>query len=224
MRFAAGTPPPPAPSPAEELLARYPVLRPPVSTAAAAVTIVLRDGSAGPETLLIERAANPDDPASGDVALPGGHVDEGDGSLATTALRELREEVGLGPADLSGPLRFVGASLARRFGLHVGVFAVGLSTTSAPPTIGSPEEVAHVFWLPHGVLVDSRLLTRDTDRGPVRVVASVHEGHVVWGFTRRVLRDFFGLPAEDPTQGPAFSDRRSDPDGSSPSGPTEDRR
>jgi len=206
MRGAAGASPRSPRTSADQLLARFPVLRPPVSTAAAAVTIVLRDGTDGPETLLIERAVNPADPASGDVALPGGHVDEEDGSLAGTALRELREEVGLGSADLDGPLRFVGASLARRFGLHVGVFAVGLSTTSAAPTIGSPEEVAHVFWLPRGALEESRALTRDTDRGPVRVLASVHDGHVVWGFTRRVLRDFFGLPAEDPPQGPAFSD------------------
>ena len=208
---------PGAPAGVEELLARYPVLRPPVSTAGAAVTIVLRDGEAGPETLLIERAANPSDPASGDVALPGGRVDESDGSLAHTALRELREEVGLGPTDLTGPLRFVGATPAPRFGLHVGVFAAALGTQSGPPTVGSPEEVAHVFWLPLSKLTESRLVSRDTERGEWRFLATLHDGHVVWGFTRRVLREFSALPAEDPPEGPVLP-RQGVPTGGAPRG------
>ncbi len=190
----------------EQLLARFPVLRPPVTTAGAAVTIVVRDGATEVEALLIERARNVSDPASGDVALPGGHVDEADGSLAATALRELREEVGLEPGDLDGPPRFVGASLARRFGIHVGVFAARLGSRATAPTVGSPKEVAHVFWLPGSVLAVSRPIQRDTERGPVRFLATVHDEHVVWGFTRRVLRDFFDLPVEDVPQGPAFSD------------------
>jgi 8-oxo-dGTP diphosphatase len=205
MRFAADASRDAPARSAAELLARFPVLRPPISTAGAAVTLVLRDGESTVETLLIRRAENPDDPASGDVALPGGHVEERDGSLANTALRELREEVGLGPTDLEGPLRFVGANLARRFGLHVGIFAVKLAATAAVPTVGSPEEVASIFWLPERALAQGRLVIRDTDAGPLRVMASVYDGHLVWGFTRRVLREFFDLPSEDPTQGPAFS-------------------
>jgi len=193
-----------APSSVAAWVERFPVLRPPVSTAGAAVTIVLRDGASGVEALLIERAANPEDPASGEVALPGGRVDESDGSLASTALRELREEVGLGAADLSGPLRFVGAVPAPRFRLHVGVFAAVLSSTASPPTVGSPQEVAHVFWLPQDALGESRLVTQE---GARRVVASVHNGHVVWGFTRRVLREFFALPDEDAADGPVLPAR-----------------
>jgi 8-oxo-dGTP diphosphatase len=194
----------------DALLARFPVLHPPASTARAAVTIVLRDGASDVEALLIERAVRPEDPASGDVALPGGHVDEADGSLATTALRELREEVGVSASDLDGPLRFVGSNLARRFGIQVGVFAARLAERAGPPTIGDPEEVAHVFWLPSRALAESRLLNRDTSKGPVKIRATVHEGHVVWGFTRRVLREFFELPEEDTPLGPAFSDRKAE--------------
>lgn len=208
MRTETGPPAPSASSSLGELLGRFPVLRPPLSTAGAAVTIVLRNGPSGAETLLIERATNPEDPASGEVALPGGRVEERDGSLLTTALRELREEVGLGPADLTGPTRFVGSVPAPRFGLHVGVFVAQLSETGAPPTIGSPTEVAHVFWLPSGTLAESRLVTRETVRGPTRVLATVHNGHLVWGFTRRVLRDFFGLPPEDSAEGPVLPEPR----------------
>jgi len=204
MRLAAGPPTVPPCASAVGLLARYPVLRPPVSTAGAAVTIVLRDGAADVEALLIERATNPADPASGEVALPGGRVDDRDSSLAGTALRELREEVGLGPSDLLGPPRFVGATPAPRFRTHVGVFAAALSTTAAAPTIGDPSEVAHVFWLPLGELSESRMLSRETERGTVRVLGTVHDGHLVWGFTRRVLREFAGLPLEDQPVGPVL--------------------
>ncbi len=182
---------------ARELVERFPVLRPPVSTAGAAVTIVLRDGASEVETLLIQRAINPEDPASGDVALPGGRVDEGDGSLAVTALRELREEVGLGAADLAGPLRFVGATTARRFSVHVGVFAALLSGAAASVTVGSPEEVAAVFWLPRSSLRDSQLVTRESAGASRRVFGTLHGGHLVWGFTRRVLREFYGLPPDE---------------------------
>ena len=202
--------PDPGPSPqrtpvsAAGLLERFPVLHPPSSTAGAAVTIVVRDGATEVEALLIERAVNPEDPASGDVALPGGRVDESDGSLASTALRELREEVGLGPADLAGPLHFVGAVPAHRFGLHVGVFAGELSAKAGRPTVGSPDEVATIFWLPRGAVGESRLVNREIDQEPRRILATVHEGHVVWGFTRRVLRDFFGFPSEDRPDGPVL--------------------
>lgn len=178
-------------------VARFPTLSPPVSTAGAAVTIVLRDGRTDVEVLVIERANNPRDPASGDVALPGGHVDERDGSLAETALRELGEEVGLSRTDLGGPLRFVGPTPARRFGLVVGVFAAELAERAPGPTIGSPTEVAHVFWLPRTALSQRTTITRDGGpNGPFSTFGSVHDGHLVWGFTRRVLREFFDLPQE----------------------------
>ncbi|HTT15972.1 MAG TPA: CoA pyrophosphatase [Thermoplasmata archaeon] len=215
MRPETGEDPFPSSRSAAELLERHPILHPPVSTAGAAVTIVLRDGAHGPETLLIERATNASDPASGDVALPGGRVEDRDGSLATTALRELREEVGLGAGDLAGPLRFVGATPAPRFRLHVGVFAARLGDAAGPPTVGSPTEVAHVFWLPLRSLAESRFVTRNGPTGPRPVRATVHEGHVLWGFTRRVLREFTDLPPEDRPEGPVTVSTHGDPRGGS---------
>jgi len=196
------------------LLARFPVLTPPVTTAGAAVMIVLRNGLHEVETLLIVRATNPDDPASGHVAFPGGHVGEGDGSLTATALRELEEEVGLKSSDLAGPPHYVGTNFAPRFGLHVGVFAATIGSVATPPTPRNPTEVAHVFWLPRSTLGITRRVTRQTPRGPAQVNATVVDGQVLWGFTRRVVREFFGLPTEDELGGPAFahvSDRENEP-------------
>jgi 8-oxo-dGTP pyrophosphatase MutT (NUDIX family) len=187
-----------------ELLARFPRLTPPVSTARAAVTIVLRQGSGDVEVLLIERAENPTDPASGHVALPGGRVDPRDGSLADTALRELEEEVGIPPSDVLASLRFVRTETARRFGMDVGIFAAELPMSASPPTARSAVEVAHVFWLPRRSLSETRPTPRMTPSGTVTVNATHHDGHVLWGFTRRVLRQFFALPTEDEALGTPF--------------------
>lgn len=196
-----------APRALPDLLHRYPAETPPVSTAGAAVTIVLREGRQAIETLLIERTERATDPASGQVALPGGHVDDGDGSLLATALRELEEEVGLTRADLRDGPRFVGASEASRFRLVVGVFAAALGPDGRAPSVRSANEVAHVFWLPRSALATTARVHRETVQGYTEVNATVFEGHVLWGFTRRVIRDFFGLPPEDVLAGPLFADR-----------------
>ena len=200
------TTPPSTPLPSiDALLERFPTDRPPVSLAGAAVTIVLRDGASDVELLLIERTVAESDPASGQVALPGGHVAEGDGNLARTALRELEEEVGLSEGDLDGPLHYTGTVHASRFGLDVGVFAGRLGARAQPPSLRSPREVAHVFWLPRSALEVVQKVHRDTSQGSIPVNATVFEGHVLWGFTRRVLREFFGYPGEDGSFGALFA-------------------
>src|SRR5690348_13096517 len=71
----------------------------------AAVALVLIDGADGLEILLIRRAERADDPWSGQVALPGGRYEPGDGDLLTTAMRETREETGV---DLAAAERLGG--------------------------------------------------------------------------------------------------------------------
>jgi 8-oxo-dGTP diphosphatase len=187
------------------LLQRFEPLTPPPSSAGAAVTIVLREGDREVEVLLIERTVDPEDPASGQVALPGGHVGEGDPSLVATALRELEEEVGLTMTDLDGPLKYVATLFAARFGIHVAVFAARLADAAGLPSARSIEEVAHVFWLPRSALGVTRQVHRETPFGYRAFNASIVDGHVLWGFTRRVLRQFFELPTEDDLLGPSFA-------------------
>ena len=196
--------PEPTPPSVDAWLARFSTGSPPLGHAGAAVTIVLRPGQEDVEVLLIERTQREGDPAAGQIALPGGHVAEEDGDLARTALRELAEEVGLDASDLEGELRYVGTEHARRFGLSVAVFAAPLGATPRPAFPRSAEEVAHVFWLPRGALERTQLVHRETGRGLIEVPATVYERHVLWGFTRRVLRQFFELKAEDDTVGPVF--------------------
>ena len=200
------TAPPSVPSGSiDELLHRFPSDPPPTSLAGAAVTIVLRDGDSDVELLLIERTVAESDPASGQVALPGGHVSEADGNLTRTALRELEEEVGLSEGDLEGPLHYVSTEHAYRFGVDVGVFAGRLGAHAQPPGLRSPREVAHVFWLPRSALETSQRVHRDTSRGEILVDATVYQGHVLWGFTRLVVREFFGYPGDDGSFGAVFA-------------------
>lgn len=194
-----------APATIEGLLGRFPEGSPPTGTAGAAVMILLRDGRSEVETLLIERTERPTDPASGQVAFPGGRVEDSDGSLAVTVLRELQEEVGLTEADLAGPPHYVGTEQALRFGLEVAIFAATLAPDGKPATVLSADEVAHVFWMPRSALGVTRRVHRETGRGLVEVPATVHDGHVLWGFTRRILREFFGMDTEDEWGGPAFA-------------------
>ncbi|MCI4353767.1 MAG: NUDIX domain-containing protein [Thermoplasmata archaeon] len=175
------------------LLARFGEGSPPHGSAGAAVLLVLRAGRSDVEALLIERAIRDGDPASGQIGLPGGRVAPDDGALVATAIRECREEVGVGEADVLAPPRFVRFANASAVGLQVGVFAAELGPAGRSPMAASPAEVAHVFWLPRGALRVKRRVVRDTITGPREVDATVVDTHVLWGFTRRVLLDFFEI-------------------------------
>lgn len=169
--------------------------RPPANgTAGAAVLIVLRAAGPEVEVLLIERAERAGDPGSSQVGLPGGRVDPRDVDLRATALREAEEEVGLAADDLAGPPRYFTTEYARAFGLHVAVFASGWRSDGRAPVARDRREVASVYWLPEKALARVAAVARETRWGPREVDAAVHDGHVLWGFTLRVLREFFGLP------------------------------
>ncbi|MCI4336122.1 MAG: CoA pyrophosphatase [Thermoplasmata archaeon] len=152
---------------------------------------LLRDGQQDQEVLLMERTVRTDDPASGQVSLPGGHVDPADKTLRDTALRELQEEIGLSAFDLVETPRFVGVKSAPRFGLQVGVFASALAPTAPGQFHPSPREVADIFWLPLGALSQRTSVLRETRLGPAQVEAVVHHSHVVWGLTLRILLEAF---------------------------------
>jgi 8-oxo-dGTP diphosphatase len=168
---------------------------PPAGAAGAAVLILLRPHPRSPEvaTLLMERAERAGDPGSGQISLPGGRAEAGDRDLAATALRESAEEVGLRVEALVGPPRYVATDPARAFGLTVAIFAAELRSDAAELTGQDPREVASTFWMPLRQLARTEPVERSTSSGPRAVEAAVYEGHVVWGFTRGVLRRFVGL-------------------------------
>ncbi len=161
----------------------------------AAVAAVFRDTGGDAELLFIQRAAQPHDPWSGQIAFPGGREEPGDADLFATAERETREELGLdlpthairlGPLD---PLRARSRRKIRPLVIHPFAWVMESET---PPLHAVPnDEVAHAFWFPVRELADpKRQLWYDAFRTevPMRFPAIDLGGdRVLWGLTHRMV-------------------------------------
>ena len=169
----------------------------------AAVLILLRSGAHGVEVLAEQRTERPSDPWSGHVGLPGGRGNPEDRSMRETVLRELREEVGILPQEIDGPPRLFDVRRARPSGLRVAVFAGRLLSTGGGTPNVDPEEVASTFWFPISALLRTEARPRSTVFGEIQVETVPYEGHVVWGFTLRLLRDFDAWLRQPATGGDA---------------------
>ena len=169
-----------------------PILAEDTGYARAAVAVVLRDGTAGAELIVIHRSHRRGDPWSGHMALPGGRHDQSDRSLLATAIRETREEVGVDleeHGELLGPLddlRAIGRG--RPLNLIITPFVCAVT---APVTL-SPDrrEVQSAFWVPLASLRHQDV--RGTFRHQVGGLetaypAFIYEGHTIWGLTHRIL-------------------------------------
>jgi 8-oxo-dGTP pyrophosphatase MutT (NUDIX family) len=164
----------------------------------AAVTLILRKGTAGLEVLFIERATHDGDPWSGNLGFPGGKAENTDKSPRQAAEREVREEIGLDlcSARYLGRLSDItGAHLP----VHVACFVYGVDEL---PPFALSNEIRDCFWVTLAEL-----------RNPERhIVAPVHFGvahlerpailipqpdkPVLWGLTYRLVMQFLELLPE----------------------------
>ena len=173
----------------------------------AAVALVLRGPRGAPdppvrdcEVLVIRRSDSPRDPWSGQMALPGGSVDEADDGLVATAVRETLEETGLrldGRRDLLGRLE-----TARPMGVRLPVITIWPFVFRAAPDpvarVGSAE-VASVHWFRVRDLADdgNRGSYPWREGGLVRWFPCIEmEGRVIWGLTYRILTGFLEVVGE----------------------------
>lgn len=156
-------------------------------------------GGAGPrqqrpedlDVLLLSRAATLRT-HSGQIAFPGGAIDDTDVDPAAAALREANEETGLDPAgvELLGTLRPLPLAVSNF--LVTPTLAWWRRPTPVAPV--DPGETSEVFRVPVGHLLDpeNRAVTEFTGRGrTVRMPAFTVDGRVVWGFTGLVLAGLF---------------------------------
>jgi 8-oxo-dGTP pyrophosphatase MutT (NUDIX family) len=130
----------------------------------------------------------------GQVAFPGGGVEEGDADRVATALRESHEELGLAPADVT-PLGLLDDQITpSRFVITP---VVALVRAGAPPFRPNPGEVAEAFDVPVGVLRDpARCVlqgTRTLQGLTFELWAYRPPGHEIWGATARVLHELLPL-------------------------------
>ncbi|MGH9280352.1 MAG: NUDIX hydrolase [Acidimicrobiales bacterium] len=154
---------------------------PPISPAAALLALFEECGDA--RVVLIRRAiALPTHP--GEIALPGGRVEEGE-SMVDAALREASEEVGIEPADVDvvGWLdRVVGGTSG-----SVATPIVGL-LRRRPKLVAAPGEVEAIF----DVALSDLMAVYREERWDVPVPdRAMHffelPEDTVWGMTARIL-------------------------------------
>ena len=136
--------------------------------------------------LLLNKRSESVEDHKGEVSFPGGRMDEGDGSLLHTALREAHEEVGVRPEDVRVLRRLddVDTSTGYRVTPFLGAIPGGY------PFVVSTVEVAELVEVPVAALVDGSTVrdeTRFEDGVPVSRPNYAYRGHLIWGATARIV-------------------------------------
>jgi len=172
----------------------------------AAVAMVLRHGHDGTlEVLFMKRAERAGDPWSGQMALPGGHVEPYDASVEAAARRETFEEVGLDLTEdmLLGRLSDISGGRLRTFELAVCPLVY---YHPGPGPLTHNYEVADTVWVPLACFADpgnieAYYFPLDPER---RAFSCFNHGpYTIWGLTYRILAQFMGLfDVELPTELP----------------------
>jgi len=160
--------------------------------ARAAVAVVLREATAGPEFIVIHRSHRRGDPWSGHMALPGGRQQAGDRDLFMTAVRETREEVGVDlerHGELLGSLDDLRA-IGRGRPMDLIITPLVCAVSSPVILTLDAREVQSAFWVPLTSLRhrEAHGTFRHTVSGQeMEHPAFVYRGHTIWGLTHRIL-------------------------------------
>ncbi|WP_036115405.1 MULTISPECIES: CoA pyrophosphatase [Luteibacter] len=123
---------------------------------------------------------------AGQVAFPGGRVEDHDEDAVATALRESHEEIGL-DARMVTPLGFLESfETISGYSVTPVVARIAAEATLTP----DPGEVAEVFEVPFAFFLEPANLRRYTMdfRGHRRdMVEFLHAGYRIWGVTAAIL-------------------------------------
>ena len=160
----------------------------------AAVALVLRTTPDGViELLFIKRATRDDDPWSGQIALPGGRYDPDDESLEATAVRETFEEVSIDLRRDGAVIGQLDEIRPRIPQLPPVIVRPYVATVGAHAEVLPSDEVAEMFWAPLDLILapesqrETEIIVREFK---VRRRAIHYRGHIIWGMTEAILRQF----------------------------------
>ena len=129
----------------------------------------------------------------GEVSLPGGVRDPGDGDMRSCALRETWEEMGVRPEDVTVLGELDEVATRTSFAIHIFV-----GTIPYPyPFQVNKREVAGVLEVPLSGLLDHRYLREQVHLGPdgrlMRINAYAYNHQLIYGATARIVDQFLGL-------------------------------
>jgi len=169
----------------------------PLPSKRAAVAIGVRDGSAGPEILMIQRAVREGDPWSGHMGFPGGRRDDTDASDEACAKRETLEEIGF---DLEGHARCICQLSDVNTGWRVDrpemLVAPFVFEVESLPKLTLNHEVAATVWIPlHFLLDDKNRGRHQWDwRGEVlESDAFTYKGYLIWGLSLMMIDELLEI-------------------------------
>ena len=151
----------------------------------AGILVPLIERDTGLNVLLTQRSAELKHHA-GQIAFPGGGMEEADPDIEATALRETHEEVGIPPETVSvigylDPMATISS--------YAVTPVIGLVPDSVELFI-DPTEVEFAFEVPLGFLLDRRNVVaseRQWQGRTIPVIEMHYEGHRIWGATAYFL-------------------------------------
>ena len=185
-RLASGLPVPQPPLGSDFSLSG--VVPPPTAFRPAAVLVPLVHRQPDITVLLTQRTEDMPSHA-GQIAFPGGRVQDGDADAVATALRETEEEVGLGRqfVEIIGTVDHYRTGTGYEITPVVGIVKPGFTTRA------DPREVADVFEVPLAHFLDEknhRLDSRVTPQGSRRPFYAMPYGErYIWGATAGMLKN-----------------------------------
>jgi 8-oxo-dGTP pyrophosphatase MutT (NUDIX family) len=127
---------------------------------------------------------------AGQIAFPGGKIDEGDVTPAAAALREAEEEIGLDPAIVET----LGYSAPYHTGSGFRILPVLALIEPGFRLAPNPGEVAEVFEVPLGFLMDPanhRVGFRDASLGRRFFYEIPYGDRYIWGVTAGIIRRIY---------------------------------
>lgn len=160
--------------------------------AAVLVTLYPKDGEF---CILLNKRSEIVEHHKGEISFPGGARDAEDNDFEDTALREADEEMGISPSDVTILGQLDDAVTRSGFGVRVFVGEIPHSYPFKPSDL----EIAEVLEVPVKSLYDPsniRWETRWTSEGLTTVYSYVHDEHVVFGATAKILQQFLDIMEE----------------------------
>jgi 8-oxo-dGTP pyrophosphatase MutT (NUDIX family) len=142
------------------------------------------------ELVLTVRAAHMNSHA-GEIAFPGGKVEDDDDSLIHTALRETHEEIGLASKNV----RILGQldQIISKNGIRVQP-VVAFAEQVAPLT-ANPDELSHIFTVPLSYFISEKPVIQTYEfKGFSWKMPEYHvQNHRIWGLTAMIIVNFLNI-------------------------------